>query len=156
VKGAAAPCTASVCWSRGAAPFLDRRYSRAHVWRFDGGLEVPASSSPHVVPPPLSSPAAVDPEEAFVAALSSCHMLTFLSLAAGDGWVVDRYDDDAVGTLAPDEGGGRSIPEVVLHPRVAFVGRAPAADALRDLHDRAHEECFIARSVKTAVRVEPA
>src|SRR6266446_4252444 len=92
--------TASVRWERGAQAFLDNRYSRLHRWSFDGGAEVPGSSSPHTVRAPLSDPAAVDPEEAFVASIASCHMLWFLSLAAQAGWVVDDYRDDATGLMA--------------------------------------------------------
>jgi organic hydroperoxide reductase OsmC/OhrA len=147
--------TAVVSWSRNDARFVDGRYSRAHVWRFDGGIEVPASSSPRVVPVPMSAESAVDPEEAFVAALASCHMLWFLSLAAEAGLVVDRYDDDAEGVLALGADGRRSVTEVVLRPRVAFAGQPPSAETHRELHERAHRECFLANSVKTTVRVAP-
>ena len=93
---------ASILWQRDGAAFTDNKFSRAHVWRFDGGIEVPASASPSVVRPPYSRLEAVDPEEAFVAALSSCHMLTFLFLAAREGLVVDSYRDEAIGTPNPD------------------------------------------------------
>jgi len=147
---------ATVEWRRGDAPFSDARYSRAHRWRFDGGAEVRASSSPHVVPIPLSDPAAVDPEEAFVASLSSCHMLWFLSIAAKRGLVVDAYVDEAVGVVAPDADGQLAVTRVTLRPRVSFVGpRVPAREEVRALHDLAHHACFIARSVKTDVRCEP-
>jgi organic hydroperoxide reductase OsmC/OhrA len=147
---------AIVEWERDDANFLDNRYSRAHRWRFDGGVTVPASASPHVVPLPLSDPAAVDPEEAFVASLSSCHMLWFLSLAAKQGFVVDGYHDEAVGRMGRDADGRMAMLEVVLRPAVRFAGRSPDATALERLHHAAHDECFIARSVKTAVRCEPA
>jgi len=148
--------TAAVTWQRDGAVFLDKKYSRAHRWRFDGGLEVPGSSSPHSVRAPLSDPSAVDPEEAFVAALSSCHMLWFLALAAHGGFVVDRYDDEAAGVLAKDAAGKLSMTVVTLRPRVQFSGeRRPTRDDVDALHHKAHEECYIASSVKTDVRVEP-
>lgn len=147
---------ATIHWQRGEAAFTDNGYSRAHVWRFDGGVEVPASSSPQVVPLPMSVAAAVDPEEAFVASLSSCHMLWFLSLAAARGYCVDRYDDAADGVLARDARGRAAMTEVTLRPRVAFAGDArPTREALEALHHRAHEACFIANSVRTEVRCEP-
>lgn len=149
--------TATVEWRRSGEAFADGRYSRAHAWRFDGGAEVRASASPQVVPVPFSDPAAVDPEEAFVAALSSCHMLWFLALAAKRGFVVDGYVDEAVGLMAADAAGNLSIARVTLRPAVRFSGeRAPAPEELRELHRQAHEECFIARSVRCEVVCEPA
>jgi organic hydroperoxide reductase OsmC/OhrA len=146
---------ALIHWARGSAPFTDNRYSRGHTWRFDGGIEVPASSSPSVVRPPLSVEAAIDPEEAFVASLSSCHMLWFLDLAAKDGWCVDDYRDDARGLMGRDAAGRVAMLQVVLRPRVLFAGaRRPQRSAHEALHHRAHESCFIANSVKTAVGVE--
>jgi organic hydroperoxide reductase OsmC/OhrA len=147
---------ATIHWTRGAAPFTDNRYSRAHAWRFDGGVEVPASSSPHVVRVPLSVEAAVDPEEAFIASLASCHMLFFLSFAATGGWRVDEYTDQAVGVMGRNAAGRTAMVRVTLRPQVRFSGeRLPTrADILR-LHHRAHEECFIANSVTTEVRTEP-
>ena len=146
---------ADIHWQRGNAAFVDNRYSRAHVWRFDGGVEVPASSSAHLVPLPMSNAAAVDPEEAFVASLASCHMLWFLSLAAARGFCVDCYDDAASGTLAKNAHGRLAMTEVTLRPRVGFAGSAPTRQALDELHHRAHEACFIAASVLTDVRCEP-
>jgi len=149
---------AVVEWNRGDAPFTDNRYSRAHTWRFDGGIEIRASSSPHVVPVPMSDAAAVDPEEAFVASLSSCHMLTFLYIAAKRGFTVDSYRDHAVGVLenAGTGGGGLWISRVTLHPGARFVGdKRPTTDELGAMHHEAHEQCFIARSVRTDVRCEP-
>jgi organic hydroperoxide reductase OsmC/OhrA len=147
---------AVVVWDRGGATFTDNRYSRGHRWLFDGGVEVPASSSPHVVPAPLSVVAAVDPEEAFVASLSSCHMLWFLHLAARRGFVVDSYRDEAVGVMGKDESGKPAVTTVTLRPEVRFGGdRRPAADEVVALHHAAHEQCFIARSVKSDVRCEP-
>ena len=147
---------AVVVWNRDGALFTDNRYSRAHRWLFDGGVEVPASSSPHVVPLPLSISAAVDPEEAFVASLSSCHMLWFLSIAAKRQFVVDSYRDAAVGLLGKDPSGKVAMLQVTLRPAAHFGGdRRPTADELTAMHHEAHEQCFIARSVKTEVRCEP-
>jgi organic hydroperoxide reductase OsmC/OhrA len=148
--------TAVVEWEREGAVFSDNRYSRAHRWTFDGGITVLASSSPHVVPVPMSRPDAVDPEEAFVASLSSCHMLTFLWIAARRGFVVERYHDEAVGVLSKDAGGQLAMTSVVLRPRVTFAGDAkPEAQIYEAMHDEAHDQCFLARSVKTDVRCEP-
>jgi organic hydroperoxide reductase OsmC/OhrA len=144
---------ATVEWKR-EGDFARKKYQRAHRWRFDGGVEVRAAASPSVVPKPWTVDDAVDPEEAFVAAVSSCHMMTFLFLAANDGFVVESYVDEAQGLLS-EGGGGRWISEIVLRPRLEFSGeRKPTAAELDGLHHRAHEECFIARSVKTAIRVE--
>lgn len=148
--------TAIVQWNREGAVFTDNRYSRGHRWVFDGGVEVPASSSPKVVRVPLSVEAAVDPEEAFVASLSSCHMLWFLSLAAKKGFVVDQYRDEAVGVIAKDAAVKLAMTLVTLRPDVRFVGdKQPTANEVAALHHEAHEQCFIANSVKTEVRCEP-
>ena len=145
-----------VVWSRDGAAFTDNRYSRGHRWLFDGGVEVPASSSPHVVPLPLSVAAAVDPEEAFVASLSSCHMLVFLSIAAKRGFVVDSYRDEAVGVLSRNFSGKLAMTTVTLRPEVHFSGdKRPTADELLEMHHESHEQCFIASSVTTDVRCEP-
>ena len=146
---------ATVEWARGDQAFADNRYARAHDWIFDGGAVVRGSSAPTSVPLPMSDPAAVDPEEAFVAALSSCHMLFFLAFAARAGFVIDRYRDTAIGVLARDDRGKTAMTVVTLRPDVAFSGSAPDAAALADLHHRAHEACYIANSVRTEVRVEP-
>jgi organic hydroperoxide reductase OsmC/OhrA len=146
---------ATVEWARSDQPFADTRYSRAHDWTFDGGAVVRGSSAPTSVAVPMSDPAAVDPEEAFVAALSSCHMLFFLAYAAKAGFVVDRYHDAAIGVLGKDERGKVSMTMVRLRPVVDFSGAAPDAEAIADLHHRAHEACYIANSVRTEVRVEP-
>ena len=148
--------TATIAWERGGSDFITHGYSRAHRWRFDGGLEVPASSSPQVVPLPMSDPAGIDPEEAFVASLSSCHMLWFLDIACRAGWVVDDYRDEAVGVMAANAEGRMAMTVVTLRPTVRFGGeRRPDAAELQRLHHEAHEECFIANSVKTDVRCEP-
>lgn len=147
--------TATVSWKRGDAVFTDMKFSRAHLWSFDGGITVPGSSSPHSVRVPYSRADAVDPEEAFVAALSSCHMLTFLYLAAKQGFVVDSYDDEAVGVMTKNERGKLFVSKVALRPRITFSGAKQPSDAeLADLHHHAHEECFIANSVLTEVVVE--
>jgi organic hydroperoxide reductase OsmC/OhrA len=148
--------SAVIVWERQGATFIDKRYSRGHRWQFDGGVEVPASSSPHVVPLPYSVAGAVDPEEAFVASLSSCHMLCFLSVAAARGFVVDRYRDEAVGVMTKNEAGKLAMTQVTLRPDVAFSGmQQPNADDVQAMHHDAHEQCFIASSVKTDVRCEP-
>jgi organic hydroperoxide reductase OsmC/OhrA len=147
--------TATIDWQLHEGPFTDRRYSRAHQWRFDGGAVVSASSSPHVVRAPYSDPAGVDPEEAYVAAIASCHMLWFLDLACRDGWVVTHYVDAAEGRMAAREDGREWVEEVVLRPQVTFRDRQPTAEQLADLHHRAHAECFIANSIRTQVRVAP-
>jgi len=148
--------TAEIFWHRDDQDFTSNRYSRRHLWRFDGGVEVPGSSSPHVVPLPLSDAAAVDPEEAFVAALSSCHMLWFLDIAARRGFIVDRYVDAAEGIMAKNPQGRLAMTVVTLHPEVTFSGeQLPDREALDAIHHQAHERCFIANSVKTEVRCEP-
>jgi len=147
--------TATIYWQRLGAVFTDQKYSRAHEWRFDGGVTVPGSSSPHVVRVPLSDPGAVDPEEAFVASLSSCHMLFFLSFAAAKSFVVDSYEDQAIGVMARNEAGKMAMTVVTLRPKVVFAGKQPTAEQLNELHHRSHDECFIASSVKTDVRCEP-
>lgn len=147
---------ATTSWERGDQPFLDKRYSRKHAWRFDGGLEVPASASPHIVRPPLSDPAAVDPEEAFVASISSCHMLWFLSIAADRQFRVDRYVDEAVGAMGKNAAGKVVVASVTLRPKVAFSGdKLPTATDIAQMHHAAHAECFIANSVTADVQVEP-
>lgn len=146
----------AVEWNRNGATFTDNRYSRGHRWRFDGGVEVPASSSPHVVPVPMSVEAAVDPEEAFVASLSSCHMLWFLSIAARHGFVVDHYSDEAIGRMGKNAESKMAMTQVVLHPSVQFAGEnRPTAAEVQSMHHEAHEKCFIANSVKSDVRCEP-
>jgi organic hydroperoxide reductase OsmC/OhrA len=148
--------TATIRWERGEQPFTDHRYSRAHAWLFDGGVEVRGSSSPHSVPLPYSRPDAVDPEEAFVASLYSCHMLWFLAVAAKRGFCVDRYVDCAEGVMARNAAGKFAMTQVTLRPRATFVGSpAPTASEIEAMHHKAHAECFIANSVKTEVRCEP-
>ena len=147
---------ATIFWERGDQQFTDGRYSRVHRWRFDGGLDVPASASPHVVRQPMSSESAVDPEEAFVASLSSCHMLCFLSIAAQRGFRVDRYVDNAEGMLDKNADGRLAITRVTLRPDVSFSGdQIPSPLQIDEIHHKSHTECFIANSVKTDVRYEP-
>jgi organic hydroperoxide reductase OsmC/OhrA len=134
--------------------FADGGYSRGHVWRFDGGAEVRASSSPHVVPAPMSDPAGVDPEEALVASVSSCHMLWFLSLAQAAGLDVARYRDRAGGTMGRDEKGRIAVTRITLRPEIRFAGRQPDAAELERLHHRAHEKCFIANSLRSEITIE--
>ncbi len=148
--------TTSILWQRDSALFVDNLYSRRHLWQFDGGVVVPASSSPHVVRVPQSDPVAVDPEEAFVASLSSCHMLWFLDFAARAGWVVEQYRDVAVGIMGRNADGQLAMTRVTLRPDVQFaMGAIPNQRELQDLHHRAHASCFIANSVKTEVLCEP-
>ena len=147
--------TAIVKWQRETeAGFTEGQYSRAHVWAFDGGETVRASAAPSIVPAPWSDPTGVDPEEAFVASLSSCHMLFFLDLAARRNYVIDSYTDQAVGTLAIADDGKQRMTRVTLNPQVSFSGdRQPDQKAIGKLHHRAHELCFIANSVNTEVVV---
>jgi organic hydroperoxide reductase OsmC/OhrA len=148
--------TATIAWERRGARFTDSRYDRRHLWRFDGGVEVPASASPHIVPAPLSSAEAIDPEEAFVAALASCHMLWFLSIAARAGVVVESYVDEPIGELSQDADGNLAMTVLRLRPRVAFEpGTQPAPSRHIAMHDEAHERCFLARSVRTEILCTP-
>lgn len=146
---------ARVHWSRRPEErFIDSRYSRAHVWEFDGGISVPASSAVSAVPLPYSTAENVDPEEAFVAAIASCHMLTFLYLAAKAGLVVDSYQDRAVGTMGRNARGRMAVVSARLSPEIVFSGeRAPTDADVQRLHHAAHEECFIANSVCTEIAV---
>ncbi|MFT5142490.1 MAG: organic hydroperoxide reductase OsmC/OhrA [Rhodothermales bacterium] len=148
--------TADVIWHRREAPFTDNRYSRAHIWEFDGGVTVAASSSPQVIPLPLSVAEAVDPEEAFVASLSSCHMLWFLSIAAKRGFVVEGYRDRAVGVMGRDPSGSQAMTIVTLRPETEFVSSTrPTPEEMLAMHYEAHSKCFIANSVKSEIRCEP-
>jgi organic hydroperoxide reductase OsmC/OhrA len=146
---------ARITWARNGAGFTDGRYSRGHEWSFDGGVTVRASSSPLTVKVPYSIAAAVDPEEALVAATASCHMLWFLSLAAQRGFVVEGYSDDAFGVMEKNAQGKLAFTRITLRPRVAFAGAAlPSSEEITALHRRAHEECFIANSLNCDVVVE--
>ena len=145
---------ATIEWMRGDQPFTDKRYSRAHSWTFDGGAVVPGSSSPAGVPVPLSDASAVDPEEAIVASLSSCHMLWFLAFAANAGLVVDSYRDAASGELDKNAAGARYLARVALRPVTAFSGRQPDQAELDALHHSAHEHCEMAHSVRAEITIE--
>lgn len=148
--------TATITWSRGSDDFLNKRYHRAHTWHFDGGAVVAASSSPHVVPLPYSDATAVDPEEAYVAALSSCHMLWFMNFASRAGFRLDSYTDAAVGTMAKNEQGQLVVTHVQLRPVTRFdAAHAPSSEVLADLHHQAHAACFLANSVKTQIDCAP-
>lgn len=148
--------TASLAWSRDGAPFTDGRFSRKHTWSFDGGAVVTGSPAPEVVPPPMSDPAGVDPEEAFVASLASCHMLFFLALAAKKRFVVDSYADEPVGALGKRADGKTWMARVTLRPKARFGGdKQPSPDEIAALHHQAHDLCYIANSVTTEVTIEP-
>ena len=144
----------TVEWKRDGQAFVDKKYSRAHVWTFDGGAVVRGSSAPENVPAPMSDVTAVDPEEAIVASLSSCHMLWFLAFAAGDGLIVDRYVDEASGTLGRDDKGRRYMDKVTLRPVTTFFGSVPTQAELDALHHSAHEHCEMAHSVRAEIVVE--
>ena len=146
---------ATIRWMRGVEEsFSDNRYSRGHTWSFDGGVTVPGSASPSVVPLPLSREDAVDPEEAFVAAISSCHMLTFLSIAAKKRLVVDSYEDKALGIMTKNQNGKLFVSQITLDPAIAFSGdKLPTSEQIADMHHLAHKECFIANSVLTEIVV---
>lgn len=147
---------ARISWKRNGAEFFDRKYSRGHEWSFDGGITVPASSSPQVIRPPLSVVEAVDPEEALVASVSSCHMLWFLALAAKDGYLVESYEDEAVAEMGKDDRGRIAITRITLRPVVEMTGiELPNEKGLEDLHREAHEKCNIANSLRSEVVVEP-
>jgi organic hydroperoxide reductase OsmC/OhrA len=146
---------ATIKWAFSQGDFLKGTYSREHMWTFDGGQTVPASSSPFAVRIPFSNPANVDPEEAYVASLSSCHMLTYLYVASRKGFEITSYEDDAVGTMTKNERGSFWVSSVVLHPRIIYSGaKMPTREEEDQMHHAAHEQCFIANSVKTDVKVE--
>jgi organic hydroperoxide reductase OsmC/OhrA len=146
---------ATVHWENRQAVFIDNQYSREHTWSFDGGIELPASASPHIVPVPYSNPACVDPEESFVAALSSCHMLFFLSIAAKKQFMVERYTDRAIGIMGKNEAGELAMTAIHLHPEIRFVGNhLPTPAQIQAMHDQAHHQCFLANSVKANITIE--
>ena len=145
---------ATIRWNCAGPDFLKGKYSREHTWTFDGGVTVPASPAPSSVPAPWSNPACVDPEEAFVASISSCHMLTFLWLAYRAGFQIDSYEDEAVGVMTKNERGVPWVSLVTLNPKIVFSGaKSPSTVELETLHHESHEQCFIANSIKTEVRV---
>ena len=147
---------ATVNWTRGDGDFLAKQHSRAHEWHFDGGAVVAASASPHIVPTPWSSPENVDPEEAFVASLASCHMLFFLSIAASKNFVVKSYSDSACGRMEKNLQGKLAFTKVFLRPAVEFAKGALASEAaIMEIYHLAHEKCFIASSAKAEILIEP-
>jgi len=146
---------ATIRWKQRSPDFLRGQYSREHTWTFDGGITIAASPSPSVVPVPNSNPANVDPEEAYVAALASCHMLTFLFLASRQGVTVESYDDEAVGVMTKDERGIPWVSRVTLRPTIVYGGQtSPGPAEVDQLHHRAHEQCYLANSVKTEIVVK--
>lgn len=146
---------ATVEWKLNGPSFAKGQYSREHTWTFDGGVVVPASPSPHVVPKPWSNPRHVDPEEALIAAAASCHMLTFLWVVSKSGYQVESYRDEAVGVLTKNERGVLWVSAITLRPKIVWAGEhRPTDEQVAELHARAHEECFIANSIKTEIRVE--
>ena len=146
---------AVIRWTQTQGDFVKGTYSREHTWTFDGGVTVPASSSPAAVRIPFSNPANVDPEEAYVASLSSCHMLTYLYIASRKGFEISSYEDEAVGLLTKNERGILWVSSVVLHPRITYAGsKTPTREEEEQMHHGAHEQCFIAKSVKTDIKVQ--
>jgi organic hydroperoxide reductase OsmC/OhrA len=146
---------ATIGWKRNQSKFIDQRYSREHTWQFDGGIEVAASASPLVVPAPDSNPACIDPEEAFVAALASCHMLWFLAIAARQKIVVESYTDSAIGLMDKNTDGKLAMTQVRLRPQIIFGGNTtPTNWQIEDMHEEAHQSCFLASSVKTEIIVD--
>jgi organic hydroperoxide reductase OsmC/OhrA len=146
--------SAIIRWERSGADFLKGRYSREHTWTFDGGVALSASAAPANVPAPYSNPLGVDPEEAFVASVSSCHMLTYLYVAYQKGFQVERYRDEAVGTMTKNERGVLWVSSITLRPQIEYTGeRHPSLGEARELHHLAHEQCFIANSIRTVVSV---
>ncbi len=147
--------TAKVFWKKlPEDSFTDNKYSRLHHWSFDGGIELKASSSPHVVPLPMSDASAVDPEEAFVASISSCHMLWFLSIAASQKYIVESYLDNAEGIMNKNINGDIAMTSITLKPIIKFIGsNIPTFDEIEELHKKAHKKCFLANSVKAEIKI---
>ena len=147
---------ATVTWKNSGPDFLDNKYSREHEWHFEGGTVVKATAAPDIVPQPWSNPANIDPEAAFVASLSSCHMLFFIHFAARQGYKLESYEDQAEGYLEKNDQGKMSMTRVILRPRLVFAGNEiPDPEALDKLHHAAHEHCYIANSVTTSITIEP-
>ncbi len=147
---------ATIIWNKQESElFIDNKYNRKHIWSFDGGITLVASPSPNIVPVPYSTPSAIDPEEAFVASLSSCHMLFFLSFAAKQNLIVENYTDNAVGILVHENGDQAWMKQVTLKPKVTFSkSERPSIEMIQDLHNKAHASCFIANSVKSEIILE--
>jgi organic hydroperoxide reductase OsmC/OhrA len=147
--------TAKITWKVDTSDtFTKGRYTRGHTWLFDGGIVVPASSSPHSVREPFSVVEAVDPEEALVAAASSCHMLSFLWVASRKGFTLESYEDDAVGEMTKNDAGKEWVSTITLNPTIVWIGEAPGEEQLAELHHEAHELCYIANSIKSEVVVK--
>jgi len=147
--------SATIEWNRDNQVFSDSKYSRVHTWSFENGQTITASSSPNIVPTPYSDPRCLDPEESFVAALSSCHMLFFLSIVAGKGYVVDNYSDSAIGLLEKNSESQLAITQVTLNPKVDFASEFEIEqEELERIHDEAHKLCFIANSVNTTITID--
>jgi organic hydroperoxide reductase OsmC/OhrA len=148
---------ATIQWQWTGPDFLKGKYSREHTWTFGGGITVEASAALSNVPAPWADPKKVNPEEALVAALSSCHMLTYVYLAYKAGFQLDSYVDEAVGVMATDENGRPWVESITLNPRIAYTGqKLPSAADEEKLHHQAHEECIVANSLRTRVIVRPA
>ncbi|MEJ7823711.1 MAG: OsmC family protein [Chitinophagaceae bacterium] len=147
--------TARIFWKKKETEtFTDNKYSRGHTWVFDGGVELPASASPQVVPLPMSIESAVDPEEAFVAAISSCHMLFFLSIAASSNYIIETYDDQAEGIMSKNEHGQMIMGDIILKPKIVFSGTTiPTAEQIAELHNSAHHKCYLANSIKSTIKI---
>ena len=147
--------TASIFWKKKETEtFTDNKYSRGHTWVFDGGVELPASASPQVVPLPMSIESAVDPEEAFVAAISSCHMLFFLSIAASSNYMIETYDDQAEGIMSKNEQGQMVMGDIILKPKIVFSGtNIPTTEQIAELHNSAHHKCYLANSIKSTIKI---
>ena len=147
--------TAKITWkSESSEAFVKNQYSRAHEWSFDGGITVPASSSVHAVRLPFSVENAVDPEEALVAAASSCHLLSFLWVVSTKGFIVESYEDNAVGEMTKNEQGKEWISRITLDPQIIWGERKPTVTELAEMHHTAHEYCYIANSIKSEVVVK--
>lgn len=147
--------TATIIWKSDSLDrFSKNQYTRGHAWEFDGGVTVPASSSPHAVRVPFSIEAAVDPEEALVASVSSCHMLSFLWVAAKGGFNIESYEDNAIGEMATTDTGKQWISKITLDPEIVWIGNIPTAEELAALHHEAHEICYIANSIKSEIVVK--
>jgi organic hydroperoxide reductase OsmC/OhrA len=147
---------ATIIWKRNGQTFTDNRYSRVHEWSFDGGMTVKASSSPQVVQEPYSDSNVVDPEEAFLASVSSCHMLWFLSIAAKSGFIVERYKDEVRAVMEKDKNQKPAITRVTLRPEILYAGeKTPGREEETEMHEEAHEKCFIANSIRSKIVIEP-
>lgn len=147
--------TAQLNWKKNAGElFIDGKYSRAHTWSFDGGAGLRASSSPQVVPVPMSDESAIDPEESFIASIAACHMLFFLSIAAGKKWIVENYEDHPEGLIEKNDSGKLAMTQIILHPKVIFSNPGiPSREQVSEIHALAHDRCFLANSVKSKIEI---